>query len=470
MDTDVVVLGAGISGLSCARRLRASGADVVLLEAGERPGGPIATERTPEGFLIEHGPQTVRVADPDLLAELDGLGGDTARIGAEPASGRRFVVWKGRPQALPHGPGALVRTPLLSARGKLRLLREPFVRARPGADPTVAEFVRGRLGPEVADRLVDPFVAGVYAGRSDRLSAAATLPDLVEGVRAHGSLLRWGLRGRPRRAAGAPRPTLVSFREGLGEWPRRLAEALGPALRLQDPAVALEPHAGGWIVHTGSGGTVRARAVVSALPAPAAAALVRELDGAAADALDGIGYAPVAVVHLGFVCAEPPDVLRGFGCLNPTGEGRRTLGTLFSSSLFPGRAPEGHVLTATFVGGSRAPEAFVEDDTALVDRALHEHRTLFGLDAPAFERVIRWRRAIPQYEVGHTERIARVRRLEVARPGLRLIGSWRGGVSVPGCWASGRATADAVAGEMRPAGTSASVGRSSSLLAAGSPS
>jgi oxygen-dependent protoporphyrinogen oxidase len=464
---DVLVVGAGIAGLACAARLKEQGVSVRVLEAGPEPGGSVRSVRDGP-YVVDLGPQTVRSADPELFDHLDDLGLEDERVGADTTGGRRFVVRDGGLVELPHGPGGALTTDLLSLRGKLRVLGEPFVGAGSGGDESVADFFRRRLGAEVARRVVDPFVSGVYAGDPDSLSIRATFPSLAEGVETHGSLLRWGIsRARAARKArkqGTAKPRrkarLFSFRDGLAAWPRALARSLGPdGVTYEARARELESVEAGWRVRwsgpDGSGGgEIVARRVVLALPAEAVANLTAPRHPGEARALRTIEYAPVATVNLAYPRSAVGHDLDGFGFLVPSGENRSALGILWVSSLFPGRCPDDQVLTTTFVGGARAPERVGLPEEALVEMAHGEHQAFLGATGrPVYHRVARWMRAIPQAGFGHLDRIDAARRIENGSPGVHVAGSFMdGGPAVPSCWERGRSLADELSADLGAAG------------------
>lgn len=422
-----LVVGAGLSGLVCGRALAARGEGVRVLERSARPGGVVRTERR-EGFLLELGPNTVRPT-PELLTLVRELGLESEMLLSDPRA-TRFLAWNGTLHALPSSPLSLLATPLLSARGKLRLIAEPFVpRGRATADETVHAFFSRRLGAEAADRFVAPFVSGIFAGDSRTLSAEAAFPALVRGERDHGSLFAWAVRGRSKRPENPVRG-LLSFRDGLETLPRALAASLGSRLEAAANARALVPSGGRWKVETGSG-TREAERVVLACPAGEAARLVTGFAPEAAAALSAIRQPPVAVLHFSWPRAALSRPLRGFGHLAIRSSGRRVLGAVWSSSLFPGRAPEGHELVTAFAGGATDPEAPALPDGELVDLAARELSEVLGATRePRLLALTRWAHAIPQYEIGHGERVAAVSRAEARWPGLFFAGSYRGGVSV----------------------------------------
>ncbi len=428
MSDRTIVVGAGLSGLAAAYALIRAGKDAVLLERSQRPGGVVRTERI-DGFLLEAGPNTVR-STRELRYLAGELGLSDQMLLASPAA-PRFVDFRGHLHRLPSSPGSFVTSALLSPAAKLRLLAEPFQPRGARDDESVRDFFARRLGREVADRLVEPFVAGIFAGSATRLEAAAAFPTLARWDRAHGSLLRGALLERRARAGEPPAPRgLVSFRDGLETLPRALARALGQTLRPTTPALGLERRGGRWVVRT-SAGDFEGAAVLLASPAPAAAELVRPVSAEAADALDAIPHPPLAVLHLAWPQSALTRSLEGFGHLVVPSPERRILGAVWSSSLFPGRAPEGFALLTVFLGGARDPEVLdLPDDelAAVAARDLEAQGVTRG--SPRVVMTTRWERSIPQYEAGHRERMAALEKAEAELPGLRFLGSYRGGVSV----------------------------------------
>lgn len=447
---DTLVIGAGISGLSCAWSLHRAGRSVRVLEAGPEVGGSLRSSQL-EGATIDLGPQTIHSGDADLLAHLGDLG-LTGRMTIAGSSGRkRYIVRDGTLAALPSSPLSAVTTSALSWRGKLRLLGEPFAPPGPGGDESAMDFVSRRLGPEVAQRLLDPFVSGVHAGDPSTLSMRGAFPRLLDAERDHGSLLRWALaEGRKARqrasASEGPvrarraRPRLFSFEGGLQAWPLAIAQHMGPgAVRTDTPARRLERAPDGdWVVETDDA-RLTARHVVLATPAGAAANLLAPHSETGARVLRDTPYSPVATVHLLYHRPTIAHALDGFGLLIPGCEQRPVLGILWVSSLFEGRAPSGTALTTSFIGGARAPERMQLDDAALIELAHDEHAHLLGASArPIAARVARWPVAIPRVEFGHAERLESLDRVQRAHPGLHLAGSYgAGGAAVPKCRARG---------------------------------
>ncbi|MGZ5091278.1 MAG: protoporphyrinogen oxidase [Burkholderiales bacterium] len=452
-DCDVLVIGAGITGLTTAFRLHQRALRVELIEAAPRVGGVIGTERV-QGMLYEHGPNSILDTTPLIDALLHDVGMSGERIEMNPACSRRYVVRNGSIHALPASPAAFVATPLFSVAAKLRLLREPFIeRAQPGVDESVAEFVTRRLGTEFLDYAVEPFVAGVYAGVPEELSLGSAFPRLHALEQRYGSLLKGQFLGARERSRQDERSRhtakTFSFKSGLQTLTNALARA-GPRARVVTRATAIRPQTNGVIQADLAGGDgparVSAHAIVLAVPAYVAATLVRPVCPDATAALDAIPYAPVASVASAYARRDIAHPLDGFGFLAPRVERRRILGSLFSSSMFEGRAPADTVLLTTFLGGRRHPALAVQSEDDIARVVHHELTSLLGAHgAPALTAITRRERAIPQYTLGHQDRIRRAEQAQDALPGLFLSGSYRGGVSVGDCIKSAHEMADAVA-------------------------
>ena len=458
---DAVVVGAGISGLAAAFRLVRAGMRVAVLEASPRPGGALVTAEA-AGFRFELGPNTVLESDPSLPALIRDCGLDGERVVAAPAARRRWVWHGGRLRALPAGPLSFLLSPLFPPAAKLRLLREPFVRAPPAppggqdeAEETIAAFARRRLGEAFLERAVGPFVSGVFAGDPERLAVRWATPRIAALEAEHGSLVRGALalartRARPRGggpAQTAPRGAMVSLRGGLEELPRRLASEIGD-VRCGTACRAVR-HDGRDFVVEHAGGAVRARHLLLAVPADVAAALLEEATAGRSSLLAELPYAPVAVVAAGYRRQEVAHPLDGFGFLRATGAGGaglRVLGCLFTSSLFPGRAPEGCVALTALLGGRTDPEAAAWSDERLGAAVQEDLGRALGVRGEPLARVVRrWPRAIPQYERGHGRFVALQAELERELPGLHLSGNYLHGISVPDCVRNATALAERIA-------------------------
>jgi len=447
----VAVIGAGITGLSAALELRARGAQVTVYESADRVGGVITTVHR-DGYLVEAGPTslTTTSALEGLIAR---LGLEEKRIAPSAAAKRRYIVRDGAPVPLPSGPGSLMSTKALSASAKMRLLREPFVTAVRGADDeSIASLVRRRLGDEILTYMVNPFVAGIYAGDPERLSARHAMPLLYHAERRHGSLLVGGMKEARARAGVVKHKGITSFTDGLGTLPLAMAAALGPRVRLGARVRRLAREGDGWRLHAERAGGTEEQffdAIVWAGPAHALESL-----GLPAEARAGVApvialrHPPLATLALGFRRSAVAHPLDGFGLLCPEIERRTVLGVLFSSSVFAGRAPEGQVLLTCFIGGERSPALGAAPLDELLPLVLRDLEQLLGVrEAPGFVHHQQWPRAIPQYELGHEAVVNGAAHVESALPGLYLTGQWRAGVALGDCIQQGQATAARVVAE-----------------------
>jgi oxygen-dependent protoporphyrinogen oxidase len=435
----VAIVGGGISGLAAAHFAGARGHDVVLVDAGDRPGGLIRSERR-DGFLCETGPQAVLDGPEETRALVAAAGLEPRVLRARAEARRRFVYVRGALRTLPMSPPALLKSDLLSVGGKLRLAGEPFVRRHPdgaGAEPeSVLAFAARRFGGEVARNVVAPAVLGIYAGDAAALDVGTALPRLVAMEREHGSVLRAAIAAG--RKAGPGRS--LSFPDGLEELPRALAAALG-ARRRPGRARAIAPVSGGaWRVELEGAGAapVEAERLALALPGAEAAALLESLTPDAAAALRAGPVAPVAVACLGFRAATAADglgmALDAYGFLVARGEGVRLLGCQYETSIFERRAPEGAVLLRAILGGTFDPEIVSADDGTIINQALTDLRRVAGLRGdPDFTAVFRHERGIPQYDLAHAARVRTIDAALARLPGLHLLGQSVRGVGVNDC-------------------------------------
>jgi oxygen-dependent protoporphyrinogen oxidase len=463
----VVILGGGVAGLTAAYRRRSEG-EAVVLEAGPAPGGSVKTVRE-DGFVVEGGPNTLRTSEAAdrLIADL----GLEARVVKADPKAPRWIVRGGRPRAIVAGPGALFNTVFTTA-GKLRLLKEPFVPGRPAdlEDESVASFFTRRFGQEAARYGAGPMVSGVYAGDPDSLSMRSGFPRLWEAEGAAGSVIRGflskrkhdpaqrgtdeatgegaedsprkGKSGPPEQSAGGRAPTrhrartltfdtglyllIETLQHGLSERPGCRIETNAAAVSVEGPLPSPGPR---WRVRTADGRTFEADAILSTLDAPPLARLLGDRLPRSGAGLSAMKTSPVTVVALAW--PEGPGSPKGFGALVPRGEGIRSLGVLYPSSLFAGRAPAGSVLTTSFLGGALDPALASAPDAEVLAVATEEAKRLHpGLTAPTLSWTFRWPAAIPQIPLLHHRTLAALEDDLTSLPGLVLTGGWRDGIAM----------------------------------------
>jgi protoporphyrinogen/coproporphyrinogen III oxidase len=470
----VVVLGGGIAGLAAAHRLlhmqgdALRGLRVTLVEGDNRLGGKILTERI-DGFVIEGGPDSFLATKPRGIGLCEELGmGDRSQVqGVQPQRRRAFVLWRGRLHDLPEGLsglvptrlGPLVRSTLLSPIGKARVALDYLLPARRAAgDESLGGFVRRRLGREAWQRLVEPLMAGIYAADGDQLSLAATFPQLREAERRYGGLIKGVLAARRQAPAPVPAPGSAFLTPAAGldtlviALEKRLRDA-GARLVLGDPAVAVTRSGSAFDVRLAAGGSIQADAVIVATPAYAAASLLAGLDPVLATELDAIPHASTAIVTLAYRREEISHPLDGHGYVIPRVEGSPILACTWSSRKWARRAPEGWELIRVFIGRAGQEDVLAADDEALVAMAVNEVSTRLGVTTPAsLTRVHRWPRGMPQYLLGHPERVARIEAACGKHTGLYLAGNSFHGVGLPDCIVSGERAADAAAAYLRAPG------------------
>lgn len=439
MSKRTIIIGAGITGLTLAWAHQRAGRAVTLLEKSYRAGGAIRTIRR-DGYLAEAGPNTLLVNKPELDGFLRSLGLGAQMVLPNEAANNRYILKGGEFVAAPLGPGELIRTPLLSGPAKFRLLGDLLAHKPDLREESLASFVERHFGCEALDYVVNPLVGGIYAGDPQMLSAQHAFPQLAEAEQACGSVIRGMMKKRKaKRAAGQHFKTrTVSFRDGMQTLPDAIAAKLGDALQLSANITAIEQTDAGWSVtwrnaagdhHTETGDELYLTVPAHALPG---LPLPRNVSEALAP-LAQIEYPPVSVVALGYDRSSVAHALDGFGGLIPEVEGRAALGVLFTSSLFSGRAPEGKVLLTVFIGGARQPEQALQSTEQLLVTAKRECNQLLGAVEPEFVETTTWAQAIPQYNMGYGAKLHAIEHAEQSFSGLRLMGNYRGGISVGQC-------------------------------------
>ena len=447
----VAIIGAGLTGLTAAYRLKQRGHRVVVYEASERIGGAIKSVRR-DGYLAELGPSSLATPSGAAASLLADLGVDASQIAASAEARNRYIVRKGRLVRLPMTPAELLTSRLLSNGAKLAVFGEPLVDV--GDSPleeSIAAFVRRRFNQEVLDYVVNPFIAGIYAGDPEQLSVRHATPKLHGLERSHGSVMKALVSMMKAQREGSPAPkapgSVISFRNGLQEIPDALGRELGSELRPKAPVTQIRKSTRGWTVGAAFQTPELFDAVVYAAPSHSLDEIDLDLAGSERlSTLSSIFHPPVAVLALGFRREHVTHPLDGFGFLTPEVERKRILGGVFSSSLFPDRAPEGHVLITVFVGGTRDPDLVQADPQTLTARVLDDLRLLLATKGePTFRAVQVWPKAIPQYVLGYGRFKEIADDVERRNPGLVLAGTYRDGVSLGDAIASADRAAARVA-------------------------
>jgi oxygen-dependent protoporphyrinogen oxidase len=455
----VAVVGGGIAGLTAALTLQERNHDVTLFEASDRLGGKLHTDR-PDGLLIDTGPDSFLSSKPAALQLVEQIGLTPSVINTLPDGGGTFILRRGKLMPLPEGitllvpaeARAIARTPLLSPLGKIRMALDYVIPARKDeADEAVGAFVRRRVGREAFERMAEPLLSGIFAGDADRLSLLSTFPRLRETERKHGSVIKGAIAQRRQMRGATPpsgprRTPFVSLTGGLSELIDGIAARLERTNILTTSSVtAVELHDAG-VTLAANGVSANFDGVVFATPAWATAALLTDSDAELGKLLNGIEYVSSATVSLAFRDADVAGKQGGRGFVIPRAEGRTLTAVTWTSSKFGGRVPEGTVLLRGFVGraGNEEPAFLPEDE--LLSVVLHELRDILGIHAePTLTRVYRWHRALPQYNLGHPERLTEIDLRLTHHPSIALTGAAYRGVGIPDCITDATTQANALA-------------------------
>lgn len=448
-ETKIAILGGGVTGLCAAHYLsqRFGRESVLLLEASDYVGGTTRTDHV-DGFLFDWGPNGFLDREPLTLQWVDDLGLADKLVRADESAARRFIMKHDKlVEILP--PPKFLLTPLLSLPGRARLMCEPLIPGKKDDSPeTIWDFAARRIGKEAADTLVGPMVSGVFGGDAKQLSLAHCFPRMAAMERDYGTLFKALLAKKKQNSAATPvgpSGVLTSFEDGIGYLPTQAAAQLADRALANTPAKSLAHSGGAYQIECEDGTTVDAEAVVIAAPAFAAASIVNDLDSALAKTLDAVAYASIAVVCTAFPHEAIGHDLNGFGFLIPRTQGKRILGCLWTSSIFPHQAPDGHVLLRTMVGGYTDPDAVEMSDIdilALLRRELYPLLRING--EPEMLRIYRHRRGIPQYLLHHGETLAAVDAAEATFPGLVFAGNAYRGVGLNDCVVSAHRAIDHV--------------------------
>lgn len=441
--TDVIIIGAGVSGLSCALKLQQCGIDFTLLEGSERLGGVVRSERN-KGFLCEYGPNTLRVSSPEVEDLLKYTGALEVALETSAVAKKRFVLQDARLRPLPASFWQFLTTDVISRDAKLRLLQEFSIPKGDDPEESVSSFVKRRLGDEILTEMVGPFISGIYAGDPERLIVRQCFPQLYDLEQKNGSIFKGLLASVFRKNKSKKVKTrMLSWSGGLEELISILSRPILKHITSSAEVETIFEKRGDYEIMTNQG-VYHAKHVVVATTSTSAANILKSLSPHAIT-LDAMPYAPVVVVHLGYPREAVGHALDGFGVLVSRARKLRILGALFSSSLFPGRAPDGQVLLTCFMGGALDSAALDLRDDDLQAMIHTELEAPLGLKSePVFRNVLRWSKAIPQYEAGYDTVVQTRDSLQQEYAGLYLIGSYLQGVSLQDCMLNGIRVAETI--------------------------
>lgn len=447
------IVGAGISGLATAQAIlaREAATEITIFEAAERVGGKVWTETSPEGYLCEGGVNGFLNKIPRTLELCRATG--VAPLPADASAQKRYVYSRNELHKLPEKPLEFLTSRLLSVPGRLRVIYELIAGATDKPDETLAEFATRRLGSEAYHKLIDPMASGIFAGDASKLSLKSCFPRIHEIESEYRSLIRGliSLQKKARREGkkDAPGPgpggILTSFANGMAELTDALATQLGPRIQTDATVTGVDRNGNCYSLQLEDGSVHECDILILAAPAHAQARILQGFDPLLANLLGGIPYPALSVCCFGYQKERMGDVLDGFGFLVPSDEQRAVLGTIIDSNVFPGRAPEDAVLLRSMVGGARSPELALLPDAQLIDRVRSDLQDILGINAaPDFVRIFRHEKAIPQYNVGHADRLKNIDEQLQQHPGLVLTGNAFKGVSLNDCVVNAYKTAQAL--------------------------
>jgi len=441
MKKKIIILGAGISGLATAYWLYKKGFDVKILEARNEPGGSMQSEFV-NNFLIDYGPNSGLETTPLIRQLVDEVEISSEFVYANESSNKRYILRNNELHPLPMNPPLFIKSKLFSAKGKLRLMAEPFIgKSEDGYYQSVAEFVRRRLGQEFLDYAIDPFVSGVFAGDPNKLSVKSAFPKLYRLEEVYGGLIKGMIKGAKERKQRAEKSKqsakMFSFINGMQSFPEAIAKKLESIILYDCKVQSVKKNSKGWNIFYEKDGQLHQLTsdfVISTVPAYVAAKIFYEIDSNLSKHLNEIYYPPVMVLYIGFKKEALGRPLDGFGFLIPSKEQKHFLGAIWSSAIFPNRCEDDKAAFTLFIGGARSPHLFDMEKQKLIDLVLSEFKEIMNVNSnPILIKEKLWEKAIPQYNLGYIEHENYFEKFEKENPGIILSGNYRGGISVGDC-------------------------------------
>ena len=441
MSKKIVVIGAGISGLTTAYLLSKKGFEITIIEKRDCVGGSIESV-VENGFLFDRGPNSALETTPVIGQLVKELSLEDELLYASKLANKRYILRDNVLHALPMSPQGLIKTKLFSAKSKLRLMAEPFIgRSKDGYYQSLAEFVKRRLGQEFLDYAINPFVAGVYAGRPEDLSVKSAFPKLYALEETYGGLIIGTVRSirerRKRAEVSKQSAKMLSFKSGMAALPNAIEKYFGNKVLLSSEVIAVDKNERGYSISYQQNGSlfkIDCDAVLSTIPAYSANNLFAKYDKGFKTHAEAIYYPPVLVYYLVYDRKDIKQALDGFGFLIPEKEKKSFLGALWSSVIFTDRVDDNEAAFTLFVGGSRNPDFVKEERESLLKKVREEFESLMGISSePIYSSERFWEKAIPQYNLGHIEHERFFDDFEKKNPGLYISGNFRGGISVGDC-------------------------------------
>ena len=453
MGKKVVILGAGISGLTAAYFLTKEGFDVTVLEKKREVGGSVETVKE-KGFLFDRGPNSGLETTPVLSKIVSDLKLDDELVYANKEASKRYILRDNMLHPLPMNPASFIKTKLFSGKAKARLFAEPFIpRSKDGYYQSIAEFVKRRLGQEFLDYAINPFVAGVYAGNPEELSVHSAFPKLYELEEKYGGLIVGTIKSikeRKQRAEKSKQSArMFSFVDGMQKLPNAISSFLGERVHTFCDVTSIEKKENGYKIKYNNAGHLKemdCEILISTLPAYTAAEIFKDWDEKLSVHLKAIYYPPVLALMLGYDKESIRQSLDGFGFLVPAKERRSFLGAIWSSTIFPNRADDDKAAFTLFVGGARDPEVGNIDKEILIKKVRGEFEKIMGItEEPVYVSYKYWTKSIPQYNLGYIEHERFFDEFEKQNPGLYFSGNFRGGISIGDCLKNGELLAEKLA-------------------------
>ena len=441
MNKEIVIIGAGITGLATAHWLSKDGYSVKILEANSEVGGSMISERH-DGYLVDYGPNSGLETSALIKVLVDDLKLNDKFIYANKAGNKRYILKDDKLYPLPMNPKDFLSTKLFSTKAKLRLGLEPFIgKSEEGYYQSISEFVTRRLGKEFLDYAINPFVAGVYAGNPDKLSVKSAFPKLYRLEEFYGGLIKGTIKGaRERKKSGEQskqNAAMFSFVDGMATLPKTIHKSLEDNVLLNSKVTKVEKIENKFLItfnQDGISSKLEADIVISTAPSDVTASIFKNIDSELSKHLNAIYYPPVMVLYLGYDKKHIKQPLDGFGFLIPSKEKKNFLGALWSSVIFDNRVPDNKASFTLFIGGARSPELFENNNDELIDSVTKEFQKLMGISGtPEFVKSKFWENAIPQYNIGYVEHENYFKNFEKNNSGIILGGNFVGGISVGDC-------------------------------------